>query len=708
MPTKPPLMLSARIYLLRFVVPLCIASLLLLFSGPFVWAYRQAPIRPQHWFALGVLAILIFCRTLNLDPVYGLFDLPLLLLEVAGIGYYIPFIIKSMPTVEGLTLTQRDLTSSPIWHYGQRPPVKNCLVIYCALAIFLLLEALLRMGSLILYLSQHHVLLQHRALTSEDSLKPYQIMFGRSTSITFLNGTTMPNMSTKYYMTSTQMKFAVSGRNFLLRVVLLSSLACMGLLPSVWQHLNPPDFVWFSMLVFIILHHLVSCLNLEFEYGFADLPALFFEITTYMTELGSINPWSYTSVTLYTILAWVIFISLLLEVLIWVGCVALYITQHVWSSTTPNFLGQEVSKPYNVLFGHAVWRKHFSGETNTLLLSRGLFATILILTLLSSLVINVFLGPIQETRITPTKDFRSLELPWLLVGDTLAWNVILATPTYIIEDVSSIANVIPLWSGVDLQSNSPCLHNPLATYLLPNRPFIQIDTFHCYSQLISVPDMGLPLFMSSLPNLLITVNFTSMGHPVGTISNAFKNSVQIMIGLTNDTQTVVDRTVSTTILPGVNLVGVVTWDLRQLLKSPRLSAFASLFDSYETILLSRMLSVYPDPLAPEIPLIQQSPNISTFRVFMSYDFSETRMLQDYRSRSVLQGFAQVGGLWTFLTGVFAAIFGSTILQIVFGSISGFLLFFPIFSETLFRNQTNFIPWTSPLYAAEENTEGLPQ
>jgi len=123
-----------------------------------------------------------------------------------------------------------------------------------------------------------------------------------------------------------------------------------------------------------------SCLNLEFEYGFANLLALFFEITSmlqlfyawtylnvavdiaaYMTELGSINSGSYISVTVitYTILAWVIFISLVLEVLIWVGCVALYITQHVCSSTTPKFLGQKVSKPYQVLFGHAAWRRQF-------------------------------------------------------------------------------------------------------------------------------------------------------------------------------------------------------------------------------------------------------------------------------------------------------------------------------------------------------------
>jgi hypothetical protein len=63
---------------------------------------------------------------------------------------------------------------------------------------------------------------------------------------------------------------------------------------------------------------------------------------------------------------------------------------------------------------------------------------------------------------------------------------------------------------------------------------------------------------------------------------------------------------------------------------------------------------------------------------MQFDLSEIRMLQDYRSRSVLQGFSQVGGLWTFLTGIFAAIFGSTIIRILFGSIFGSLLFFSCF------------------------------
>ena len=60
MPTKTPLLLSTRIYLLRFVIPLCIASLLLLFSGPLLWEYEAlSDGRPQHWFALGVVSFTV-------------------------------------------------------------------------------------------------------------------------------------------------------------------------------------------------------------------------------------------------------------------------------------------------------------------------------------------------------------------------------------------------------------------------------------------------------------------------------------------------------------------------------------------------------------------------------------------------------------------------------------------------------------------------
>ena len=51
-----------------------------------------------------------------------------------------------------------------------------------------------------------------------------------------------------------------------------------------------------------------------------------------------------------------------------------------------------------------------------------------------------------------------------------------------------------------------------------------------------------------------------------------------MIGFTNATPTVVEKTQAITLMPGTNLAGSFTWQLRQLLKRRRLSAFTSLFD----------------------------------------------------------------------------------------------------------------------------------
>ena len=258
-------------------------------------------------------AILIFfCRTFNLDPFYGPIDLPLLLLEVAGmwsphyqwadppltyilgIGYYISVIIPSTPF----------------------RPQKNYVLIYFALAVFLSLEALLRMRSLFLYLSQNHVLFHHQDLTAEDSLKPYQIMFGRSTSITFLKWVSLyryqkspyivvlveplcricqPNIiyhrpkwnlhfleeKLFYELSSFHLLHAwdcslLYGKAYIQRISF--GFQCLDLLHCIiWSGIGVKVII---MLLYHTNIRTFSCLNFEFEYGFADLSALFFEITS--------------------------------------------------------------------------------------------------------------------------------------------------------------------------------------------------------------------------------------------------------------------------------------------------------------------------------------------------------------------------------------------------------------------------------------------
>ena len=79
-----------------------------------------------------------------------------------------------------------------------------------------------------------------------------------------------------------------------------------------------------------------------------------------------------------------------------------------------------------------------------------------------------------------------------------------------------------------------------------------------------------------------------------------------------------------------------------------------------------MAHVSTDPMASTSPLITQAPNIATIRIISQIDITGWRITQDYRDKSALSGFASVGGLWSFLGGIFAVFFGASILQTVFG------------------------------------------
>lgn len=86
-----------------------------------------------------------------------------------------------------------------------------------------------------------------------------------------------------------------------------------------------------------------------------------------------------------------------------------------------------------------------------------------------------------------------------------------------------------------------------------------------------------------------------------------------------------------------------------------------------------MHHVFPDPQAANPDLgIPRSENISTLRVFVHDDsFGDGHrgwtLIQDYRDKSVLNGFASVGGLWTFLSGIFTIVFGTSLLRMLFGA-----------------------------------------
>lgn len=74
------------------------------------------------------------------------------------------------------------------------------------------------------------------------------------------------------------------------------------------------------------------------------------------------------------------------------------------------------------------------------------------------------------------------------------------------------------------------------------------------------------------PDLLISIDYAQIGLPRSNIVSTTNNSVEVYIGLTNDINTTVYRTLPTTIPPGVNLMGTLSLEFRQMYKRPGASA----------------------------------------------------------------------------------------------------------------------------------------
>jgi len=90
------------------------------------------------------------------------------------------------------------------------------------------------------------------------------------------------------------------------------------------------------------------------------------------------------------------------------------------------------------------------------------------------------------------------------------------------------------------------------------------------------------------PDLLVIVNYTTLRIKPDTIIDMKSSSVEIQIGMINDTDQVIRRTVPLSIPPGVNLLSSLTLDIRQLFKRPSLSAFG-LFDVSSKVQIPRYL-----------------------------------------------------------------------------------------------------------------------
>ncbi|CAA7268416.1 unnamed protein product [Cyclocybe aegerita] len=438
--------------------------------------------------------------------------------------------------------------------------------------------------------------------------------------------------------------FGIRPRLWLLRIICLCSLLSFSLLWFVeFTDLELPFGILLSC---ILVYHVASAFQLIRLWinPYLDLFVLFCLIGGLMHRAPTVNEWSSQVFVLYVVVVYglVGFLSVLAILRLVMIAKNRGGLRMGWNydMLTDSSAGTDTPSAQNILLGKSIWQRHINGEASTLILARGILAIVLIFSLSAVSIVAIVLDPLRDSGLVPIKEVRSLDVPTDFKGEPSVWNVI--APPQFLALHASISTAVTILKG----------------FLKPSRSIVRL-AFRCPREHTWFP---IPR-SDSLPNLLVIVNFTRIRFRDDLIDTA-KNSIQIIVNLTNDTNLAARRTQPTTIPPGVNLMGTLNLELRQLHKNPSISALG--FTSSETIMVTRMGSVFPDPEAGVSPLIPQSSNISTFRLFVQNDPSEWRIIMDYRDKSVIGGFSTVGGLWAFLSGIFTAIFGTSLMRIIFG------------------------------------------
>ena len=95
------------------------------------------------------------------------------------------------------------------------------------------------------------------------------------------------------------------------------------------------------------------------------------------------------------------------------------------------------------------------------------------------------------------------------------------------------------------------------------------------------------------PDLLITVDFNALEILSNSTTDIALNSMQVMVRMTNNTDDVLAMTRPTILIPGVNMVGLVSMEIHQTYTNPgvaTLGIFLVCFHGFHVLLMSTNLS----------------------------------------------------------------------------------------------------------------------
>ncbi|PPQ99426.1 hypothetical protein CVT24_005413 [Panaeolus cyanescens] len=373
---------------------------------------------------------------------------------------------------------------------------------------------------------------------------------------------------------------------------------------------------------------------------------------------------------------------------IFVICDSIVNRQGVFWSFSPG--GERVKDPagfVSVFLGRSIVQPRISGEGRIIRSLRAFFASLLIVGMCFYAAYNLFLNPINETVLVPIKEITGESIPWDVEVAEPVWNIVMvrpfvnaATRTRVsttggswdttpdantrIQMFHDAVTVTPLWDNSSSDNSPPCTHKPGAI-----TRFVQDTSIPVEMISITCPGrVNATDFFDVTPDLLVRVNFTTLSVSPEETTNAWSNIVQIFVGFIDDEVSVTRFTTGVTVPSNVNQLVEVGIILRETFVS-RLFSTLGMIDLTTIIPLASIKQILSDPLAStsSSSRVQIAENTSTVRLFTAINVNDRKVLQEFREKSILGGFAAVGGLWTFFDGIFAFFFGLTVFAILFES-----------------------------------------
>ncbi|KAF9534056.1 hypothetical protein CPB83DRAFT_845022 [Crepidotus variabilis] len=351
---------------------------------------------------------------------------------------------------------------------------------------------------------------------------------------------------------------------------------------------------------------------------------------------------------------------------------------------------QSFTQILSSLSGRSLWVLHFSGETHWIIYIRAVISILTLTGIVGYAIWNIALEPIQEMWLTPTGVLWSSTIPKNAISsEEPGWNIVL---TNILLRSSSFDNtsstsqrfeeaisVKALWPMSDVaepcnvqttEDTSVVTNNFTGMASVDRHPIAGMTTvaFNCTSttrnsNLFDTKTWG--SYQAYIhPDFLVAVNFSQLSIPLELGETGPENFVHVRLGMTDDTGLILQNSPPTTMIPGVNLVGMADIVVRQQLGSNLGSLF---MDTLKTFLLADIIHVWADPRPVSSSLMVTGADVATIRVRAQASTSQWKVLQDSRDKTVLKGFSDVGGLWTALGGIFAFLFGSSLMKVILGS-----------------------------------------